>query len=192
MIAEQNQKPTILLVDDERAYLDAYSTWLDGDFNVRLAANGDEALANLDPDVDIVLLDRRMPDLSGDEVLQEIRSRDINCRIAMVTAVEPEFDIIEMPFDDYLVKPVSKDDLVSLANQLVARSSLDEEVQKCFALASKKSTLEANVAEDRLSSSPEYTELIDRLNEVEAKIGETLQELIESGSVVAAYRDLQR
>ncbi len=82
-----------------------------GSYDVRRAYEGHEALELLDGEVNIVLLDRRMPGLSGDEVLSELRRRELHSRVVMVTAVKPDFDIIDMGFDDYLVKPVSKDDL---------------------------------------------------------------------------------
>jgi hypothetical protein len=37
-----------------------------------------------------------MPILSGNEVLAAIEERPVDCRVAMVTAVDPDFDIIEM------------------------------------------------------------------------------------------------
>ena len=41
-----------------------------------------------------------MPQLSGDEVLASIRDRGLDYRVAMVTAIPPDFDTLEVPFDD--------------------------------------------------------------------------------------------
>jgi len=59
----------------------------------------------IDETVDVVLLDRMMPGMSGQEVLAAIRERGLDCRVAMVTAVDADFDVIEMGFDEYLGKP---------------------------------------------------------------------------------------
>ena len=79
--------------------------------DVRTAYGGEEALEKADEDVDLVFLDRQMPDMSGDDVLERVRERGLDCRVVMVTAVDPDFDIVEMPFDDYLTKPVMRDDV---------------------------------------------------------------------------------
>ncbi len=82
--------PLVLVVEDEPDLADLYATWLRGEYRVRVAYGGREALEKLDDEVEVVLLDRRMPDLSGDEALKEIRERGFDCRVAMVTAVEPD------------------------------------------------------------------------------------------------------
>ena len=118
------QLPLVLVVEDEPDLADLYAAWLGDEYRVRTAYGGREALDELDEadEVDAILLDRRMPGLSGDEVLTAVRDRGIDCRVAMVTAVEPDFDILEMGFDDYLVKPVSKDDLLGVVETMRSRS----------------------------------------------------------------------
>lgn len=69
---------TVLVVDDEPDVADAYAAQLDDQYIVSTAYGGDEALERIDVSVDIVLLDRRMPSTSGDEVLERIRNRDLN------------------------------------------------------------------------------------------------------------------
>ena len=64
---------TVLVVDDEEAVADAYTAQLEGEYETRTAYSGKEALETVDDGVDIVLLDRRMPGRSGDEVLERDR-----------------------------------------------------------------------------------------------------------------------
>ncbi|WP_423750819.1 response regulator [Salinirarus marinus] len=73
---------TVLIVEDERALVDLFSNWLSDDFDVRTAYDGEQALAKIDDEVDVVLLDRRMPGLSGDDVLERVRERDIDATLA--------------------------------------------------------------------------------------------------------------
>jgi DNA-binding response OmpR family regulator len=184
------QTPIVLVVEDEPDLADLYATWLDGEYRVRVAYGGNEALDELDDSVSVVLLDRRMPDLSGDEALAEIRSRGFDCRVAMVTAVEPDFDIVAMGFDDYLVKPVSKEALHETVSNLLLRSAYNEGVQKLFALSSKKALLESEKGPAALSESEEYQELDRRLSELRRELDETLDEFSEADDLSALYHDI--
>ena len=186
----QRSSPTVLAVDDEGAYVEAFARWLEGEYDVRTATTGEEAFQQLDEAVDVVLLDRRMPGLSGDEILAEIRARDIECQIAMVTAVEPAFDILEMGFDDYAVKPLERRELLELVADLLRRADFDEKFRECFSLASKKAALEANRDPEALARSEEYQQLTERLAAAEDDANRTLDELLDGGDIEAAYRSL--
>ena len=153
------QRPLVLVVEDEPDLADLYAAWLGDEYRVRTAYGGNEALDVLDEagdDVDALLLDRRMPGLSGDEVLDAVTDRGIECRVAMVTAVEPDFDIIEMGFDDYLVKPVTSDTLRDTDKTLLTRNDYDAGVQDLFSLTSKKAMLEAEKSASELADNEEY------------------------------------
>ena len=184
-------RPTVLVVDDEEAYVEAFARWLGIDYDVRTATNGEDAFQQLDEAVDVILLDRRMPGLSGDEVLSEVRARDIDCQVAMVTAVEPGFDIVDMGFDDYVIKPVTKEDLARLVESLLRRATFDEQFRECFALASKIAALEANRGAKELERNEEYAELRERLHAAEARADRTLDELLNDGDIDAAYRSIE-
>lgn len=114
-----------------------------------------------------------MPDMSGHEVLSAIRDSDYDARVAMLTAVEPDVDIVDMPFDDYKTKPVSKEDLLTLVEVLLHRADFDEHSKEFFALASKKAVLEATATTD----TDEYEELIERIESVRDQVDDTLDHL---------------
>lgn len=182
---------TVLVVDDEEAYVDAYATWIGERYRVKTATSGESAIEQLDTDVDVVLLDRRMPGLSGDEVLRTIRNRGFDCRVAMITAVEPDFDIVGMGFDEYLVKPVSRKDLFDVVETLLTRAEFDARVQECFSLVSKKTALESVMDPDQLRTADEYRRLKERIDQIESRMNETLDDLIDRGKVAAAYYDIE-
>lgn len=184
-------KGTVLVVDDETSVADLYTRWLSDEYEVRTAYSGAEALDAFDAEVDIVLLDRRMPDFSGDEVLEAMHERGLDCRVAMVTAVEPDFDVIEMGFDDYLVKPVTAEDLRRTIDRLLTRSTYDEQVREYFALVSKRSLLDAEMNSVTLDDSEEYADLNRRIETCEGRLSSTLSALDES-DFRAALRDLDR
>ncbi|MFA1611052.1 response regulator transcription factor [Halobellus rubicundus] len=182
--------PLVLVVEDEPDLADLYATWLRDEYRVRVAYGGREALEQLDDEVDIALLDRRMPDLSGDEALEAIRERGVDCRVAMVTAVEPDFDILEMGFDDYLVKPVSREALKETVENLLLRNTYDEGIQELFSLASKKALLESEKDPVSLENNEEYQELSERVAELRSQLDETLTQFGDEDDFTAVYRDI--
>ncbi|WP_224269447.1 response regulator transcription factor [Haloprofundus salinisoli] len=186
-----DQRPLVLVVEDEVDLANLYAAWLDDEYRVRTAYGGREALSELDDEVDVVLLDRRMPGLSGDEVLDAVRERGIDCRVAMVTAVEPDFDIVEMGFDDYLIKPVTRESLLGTVSSLLRRSEYDDGVRELFALASKKAVLEAEKDDSTLTETPEYQQLDAQLSEKQAELDEQLR-AGDHDSFVGMYRDIDR
>jgi DNA-binding response OmpR family regulator len=186
------EEPLVLVVEDEPDLADLYATWLSERYEVRTAYGGHEAIEKLGNEVDVILLDRRMPDLPGDEVLEVVRDRGLECRVAMVTAVEPDFDIIAMGFDDYLVKPVSKDALRETVSSLLLRNDYDTGIQELYSLASKKALLESEKGPEDLSKNEEYQTLSERISRLREDLDSTLQDLDASSDVTTLYRELGR
>lgn len=172
-----DRTPTeVLIVDDEEAITEMYALWLDEEYDVTTANDGETALEAISETTDVVLLDRRMPDLSGERVLSTIRQRDCDCRVAMVTGVSPDADVIDMGFDDYLVKPVDREELIATVEALERRATFDRQARELYALASKRAALR-----NEGDGSPEVREAI-------ADIDDQIEELNEaSTSAVAEF-----
>ena len=186
------QRPLVLVVEDEPDLADLYAAWLGDEYRVRTAYGGNEALDVLDEagdDIDAMLLDRRMPGLSGDEVLDAVTERGIECRVAMVTAVEPGFDILEMGFDDYLVKPVTSDTLRDTVDTLLTRGDYDAGVQDLFSLTSKKAMLEAEKSASELADNEEYQELTARIDELRDDVDRSLEAVTEDDDFDELFRE---
>jgi DNA-binding response OmpR family regulator len=166
----------VLLVDDERDVVDVYALAFSQDYTVLKAHSGEEALEKV-VDADVVLLDRRMPGLSGREVLAEIRRRDVDVRVAMVTAVDPDFDITEMAFDAYLTKPVGETELRETVTELLTLSEYDEQVRERFGIAEKVAALEAEKPTQELANNDEYQRLTERAAELDAASSETVGQM---------------
>ena len=175
-----HSSPTVLVVDDNRAIANTYTAFLSDEYTVRTAYDGSEALEELDPEVDVVLLDRRMPEVSGDAVLKEIESRQLDCRVVMLTAVDPDFDIVDMGFDEYIVKPIERGELNDVVEEMVERSTYDDDFRRFLTLVSKKATLESEKATDELEASEEYQKIEERLAERREQVGVDLSDLEES------------
>ncbi|MFB6141655.1 MAG: response regulator transcription factor [Halosimplex sp.] len=174
-------EPAVLVVDDNEVIADTYAQFLDDDYDVRAVYGGEAALEALGPSTEAVLLDRRMPGLSGDDVLARIEERSLDCRVVMVTAVDPGVDIVDLPFDEYLVKPVGRDELVAVVEEMRRRSSYDDPFRRFLALASKKATLEAGADDAELADSEAYARIEARLAERRDSLGvdtETLERVL--------------
>jgi DNA-binding response OmpR family regulator len=98
--------PTVLIVDDNRPLADGFARALPDEYETLTAYNAAEARESLHDEVDVVLLDRRLPDTPGDQLLEEIRASDYDCRVAMVSAEEPH-TARDLDYDSYLTKPLS-------------------------------------------------------------------------------------
>lgn len=161
--AESESEQVVLVVDDDDRFLLMHETWLQSEYTVRTADDGEEALKKLDTDVDVVVLDRRMPGLTGEEVLEWIRSQQYDIRVVMVTAEEPGQEIFEMPFDEYLTKPVYEDDIRSVVTDLFERREYSARLQEYLALRSKLALIEAEGLPGALETAEEYERLKDRI-----------------------------
>ena len=163
-----DERPLVLVVDDEERVTQAFELWLESDYRIRTATSGEEALDRIDESVDVVLLDRHMPGLSGDETLECIRERGFDPFVAMVTGVDPDFDIVEMPFEDYVTKPVGKDELTDVVERLLSFDDYHETVRDLFSVAQKQAALETQFSSPELDRRDEYEELTteyERLSE---------------------------
>ena len=120
--------PRVLVVEDEPdiAALIAYQLTREG-FRVETAGNGPEALDAVGREVpDLVVLDRMLPGLSGDEVLARLKSEPAtsNVPVLVLTAKREQEDRIEgleLGADDYLTKPFSPRELVLRARAILRR-----------------------------------------------------------------------
>jgi DNA-binding response OmpR family regulator len=182
--------PVVIIVEDEPDVAETYRLWLESDYEVRMAHSGDEGLDKLDESADVVLLDRMMPGLSGDEVLARIRERGLDCRVAMVTAVEPDFDILEMGFDAYLCKPIKSEQLVETVENLLERSDYDDLLQEHYSLVEKRATLEAAKSNAELADNDEYLATKERIEELQDDLSETLGGIESDEDFIATLRGL--
>ena len=187
---------TILVVDDEEKVADVQALRLQHTYDTRVAYGGREALEEFDDSVDAVVLDRRMPDIHGDEVLARIRERDASSGeanadtvVVMMTAVDPDLNILEMEFDDYLTKPVDAETLTrSLERQLDTRQE-SPRLAEFFSTVSKLDVLRSELPPSELEASDEYAELERR---AETLADELDAEYADFDEIVDTFRDVTR
>ncbi|WP_248897832.1 response regulator [Haloplanus halobius] len=183
-------RPSILIVEDEPDVAETYVRWLQSAYDVQVASNGSEALEQMDESVDVVLLDRMLPKMSGGEVLTEIRDRGFDCRVVMVTAVDPDFDIIEMGFDEYVSKPPERDELRATVDRMLDRASLNNELQEYYSLVARRSALQAEKTPDELEANDAYSELVDQIEATRETVDADLGDMSSETEFVGAVREI--
>ena len=111
------KKIKVLMVDDEAQFRETTRKILEKKgFETLMAANGREALAQLDSHPDVVVLDIRMPDMDGNETLEEIQKRSPGVPVIMLTghgADDSARQSLTQGAFDYLSKPCDIDLLTS-------------------------------------------------------------------------------
>lgn len=177
MTEAPEKKDTVLVIEDEQDLADLYTEWLTDTYQVKTAYTSESALENLSDDIDVIVLDRRLPGLSGDEVLKRIHEQNLDAQIAIVSAITPDFAVIGMGINEYLVKPIEKQDLRDLVDRMLERAKLDDLEQDIRRLESTKETLEAEMSDAELAQSDEYHELQSELNELRESAESTTADL---------------
>lgn len=181
--------PTILIVDDDPRLVNMYAGWLEEDYQVKQAYNGEEGLRQVSDDVDVVILDRRMPGLNGEEVLERIRDLGIDTRVIMLTAVEPDLDIVDMEFDTYIVKPGDQETLHDAITDLLTRDSYGVETEEYLVLNAKRALLESELTEAELERDQRYRWLTRRLSELEEEIEDPTSKLESADHLATALEN---
>ena len=119
----------ILVVDDEPAQRELVAGFLrKHGFDVVEAGGGREAVARFKQEAfDLVLTDQRMPDLSGLEVLEAVRSTSPETAVVIITAygtIETAVSAVKAGAADYLTKPLNLDDLLHRVHRVRERQRL--------------------------------------------------------------------
>ncbi|MBE0697230.1 MAG: response regulator, partial [Anaerolineaceae bacterium] len=117
----------ILIIEDERAVARGmeYGLIAEG-FTVLLAENGNQGIkAAREQSPHLILLDIRLPDISGFDVCRELRRLGLRQPVLIVTARDEEVDRIlglELGADDYIVKPFSLRELIARIRAALRRA----------------------------------------------------------------------
>ena len=119
-----NDKANILIVDDEEVVRLSHLRSLEGaDCNTRAAEDGREALNVMEQHpFDVVLLDLRMPDLDGMDVLKTIKQRWPESEVVVITgypSLETAKQAVRLGAFNYLAKPLGPNDVLKAANDAV-------------------------------------------------------------------------
>ncbi|ERG97038.1 winged helix-turn-helix transcriptional regulator [Haloquadratum walsbyi] len=179
-IQYDSDETSALIIEDESMIAELYMNYLSEDYDPHYYESAKEALSStIDEDI-ITILDRRLPNISGDEVAARLKTKVDTCLILAVSGVEPGEGITELPIDDYLQKPVKKDELLSRLSNLELRLGLPPEEQQYLAVRSKQRALRDAYGRSANSMSA-YTALSKEADSIDVSSDrkDSLNELIE-------------
>jgi DNA-binding NtrC family response regulator len=136
-----NDKANILIVDDEEVVRHSHLRSLEGtDCNAQAAEDGRQALQVMEQQpFDVVLLDLRMPDLDGMDVLKTIKQRWPDSEVVVITgypSLESAKQALKLGAYNYLTKPVGPNEVIKAAS--------DAMNQKRWALRSDRDERQTN------------------------------------------------
>ena len=147
------RKQTILVVDDEPMVLDLFQKILSRErYTLLTASNGKEALELVcKKRPDLVILDLKLPDMSGIETLRRINRRNENPEVIIITGYGSmetaraamrlgAYDYITKPFDIDYIRALIEDALSAASGSLVQKVRGDEEVLEETSVLSKRTS----------------------------------------------------
>ncbi|MBW1863282.1 MAG: sigma-54-dependent Fis family transcriptional regulator, partial [Deltaproteobacteria bacterium] len=127
-----NEKPAILVVDDEYGVRQSFDMILKDEYNAILAGTGREAIDIFRKNtIDLILLDILLPDIDGLELLEKLKGMDPNTEIIMVTAVKEiktAVKAIKLGAYEYIIKPFLVEDVINIINRALEKHNLLKEV----------------------------------------------------------------
>lgn len=124
-------KADILIVEDEKNVRETLDISLKGDYNLYLASDGKKALDLISKrSIDLVLLDIRLPEINGMDLLKQIKDINKSIPVIMLTAVKTADSAVaamKLGAYDYIVKPFDIKELMMLMEKALEKRNLEQE-----------------------------------------------------------------
>ena len=125
-------RPVVLVVDDDPGLRESFRVILEDEYEILDVPDGLQALELIRScQVDLVLLDIRLPGMDGIEVLERIKALDGQVEVILVTAVKTvrtAVSAMKLGAFDYLTKPFEEDDVLSVIRRALEKRTLEREV----------------------------------------------------------------
>jgi putative nucleotidyltransferase with HDIG domain len=185
-------RQSILIVDDEAGPREALNMILKPFYGVYNAVDGHQAMEMIrKTDLDMVILDLRMPGFQGTDILREIKKEKSQVEVVILTgfgSLKTAVDAIRLGAADYLLKPFNVAEVISVINRILAkkkqRDQFSDFLNELGSLVGYDSTLEE--VRHSVTNKPA---LLESLKEIFKRVTEP-GELIHSGNHLEFVRVL--
>ena len=151
-MSDSQQGPSLLLVEDDNELSTSLVLYLESEgYEVTLAENGSDGKeeATRLPGYDLVILDVKLPDQNGFEVLRQAREEGVRTPVLMLTGLgehEQKMRGFQVGADDYLTKPFETEELLARIDALLRREAQVEEEGGVFEVGGLQVDLDADEA----------------------------------------------
>lgn len=181
------ETPVVVLAAADRDRADLYTSWLDGECEVRTAHDGPGAVDAIDGSVDVAVIVSPGSGLRGDEVLSAVRAQEAGIRVAVLRERDADLGSLTRAPDEVLSAPVSPETLRRTVSVLAAERAYDRGIRDLFSLAVERAERESegpSAPRDGASGGEE------RLGALRERLDGTLDLLVDEAGFDAVYRAL--
>ena len=177
-------KPRVLIVEDEPDMRETIAEVIKDEYDPILAADGRTGLDLLKKGgIDVILLDIRLPDINGLEVLSEAKKHDSNIEVVLVTAypdVRNAVEATKLGAFDYISKPFHNQDLLHTIRRAHANLVNHREIERLKAIVTM--TLDKIIKKEK-----QYTHLIQTARGGDRMV--SVEDLEELWSLLLTYKE---
>lgn len=121
---ESRGLPRVLIVDDDPRQVELLSSWLSAEYDVVTATDGNAAREALDESIDVAILDRHLPDTTGEKIVENARQAGISPPTGFLSSADVSVSATELPADLLLSKPATRDRVLEAVNTLYRMNEL--------------------------------------------------------------------
>lgn len=121
---ESRGLPRVLIVDDDPRQVELLSSWLSAEYDVVTATDGKAAREALDETIDVAILDRHLPDTTGEKIVANARQAGIFPPTGFLSSADVSVSATELPADLLLSKPATRERMLEAVNTLYRMNEL--------------------------------------------------------------------
>jgi two-component system response regulator AtoC len=165
-------KPHVLIIDDEPAICASLRFALEDDYQITTATNPQEGLRIIETNViDMVLLDVRIGNCNGLDILEEIKQQDPSVTVIMMTAyasIESSIQAIKKGAYYYIEKPINMDELHLLMNRALEHKKMSRELEALHEQLEQRRGYEGFIGKSKAMQ--HVFSLIDRIKNINSNV----------------------
>ena len=177
----ETQQLSTMIVEDEQMVVSIIEDYFPDSYDIRSAETAQRALDTYHDDIELLIFDRRLREMSGDELAASIRAEHKKQLMLCVSGVKPGNDIHQLQCDEYIQKPFTEDELKTKVELLLNRTELEHPAREYLSLRSKQVALNTahGISATKMKGYQNCTEQIERLN-ISTERRQTLERLLYS------------
>lgn len=157
-------RPSVVLADGDPRITEMFRSWLGDRYDVERVHDGEAVQEQLRDSPDVLLLEWSLP---GPDVTSLIESAQADCRTVLLVGKRPSLDLLDVPCDDVLRKPVVRNAALETIETQLESTGQSEQERTRTALRAKCSLLESVHSRESLERTLEFFEASTRIKALE-------------------------